>query len=120
MYSMAEEVLLFQQHHNEAETMGEVLRLAAIEEPIGTDPYGDFCAAWSFEDGSRLYSDGDVFYSMEDSMYNVTVENDLGEVAEGVYDFEELEIGQRVKVKLHTREPQYAYGVCIMFHPRQA
>ncbi len=48
-------------------------------------------------------------------IFDVTVEDDGGNVWEGEYEGDEIEIGDFVYITLHTRMPTTAWGTVIMF-----
>ncbi len=68
MYTIAEEMLLFQQHHNVQETVQEVMRLVAIEDILSTHNSGMYSAICTFIDGSQLYVEEDVYYKANDNI----------------------------------------------------
>lgn len=47
--------------------------------------------------------------------FDVTVEDDAGNVWEGAYEGDKIEIGDFVYVTLHTKMPTTAWGTVIMF-----
>ncbi len=46
--------------------------------------------------------------------WDVTIENDLGEIWEGITTREALEINDYVRIRLYTRAPRWEQGVVIM------
>ncbi len=51
-------------------------------------------------------------------VWEVTIENDLGEIWEGIVEREELQINDYVRIRLHTRAPRWEQGIVIMFQER--
>ena len=64
----AEEVLLFQQHHNEAATIIGALQLTINEDVLSDHKSGMYSSILTFHDRSRLYREEDTLYKINDNI----------------------------------------------------
>ncbi len=67
-YTTADEVLIFQQHHDPEESIIEAMRQVAFEDVLSSVSSGLYSSIWTFADRSRLYLEGDEFYKVSDSV----------------------------------------------------
>lgn len=66
MYTTAEEVLLYQQHHDDA--VQEAMRQVASEDVLSAPNSGMYSSIWTFADRSRLYLEEDMFYKVSENI----------------------------------------------------
>lgn len=66
--TIAEEMLLYQQHHNEEETISDATQAAIHEDILSSANSGMYSSILTFEDRSRLYREQDTLYKMNDNI----------------------------------------------------
>lgn len=67
-YTTADEVLIYQQHHDYEATVIEAMRQVAFEDVLSNSNSGMYSSIWTFADRSRLYLEEDVFYKVNENI----------------------------------------------------